>query len=74
MEKYVWLFPLIFIFHDMEEIIGFGIWFKRNEEMLAKKYPCFGDRCCFLEFEICTIVNGYVYQKNHFREYRTFMN
>ena len=25
MEKYVWLFPILFIFYDMEEIIGFGI-------------------------------------------------
>lgn len=39
MEKYIWLFPVIFIFHDMEEIIGFGIWLKRNIEWLDKKYP-----------------------------------
>lgn len=39
MEQYVWLFPLLFIFHDMEEIIGFGIWLQKNKEMLAKKYP-----------------------------------
>lgn len=44
MEKYVWLFPLIFIFHDMEEIIGFGIWFKRNKEILVKKYPFISKR------------------------------
>lgn len=39
MEKYVWLFPLIFIFHDMEEIVGYGIWLKNNKEILQKKYP-----------------------------------
>ncbi|HFL3522040.1 TPA: HXXEE domain-containing protein [Clostridioides difficile] len=39
MEKYIWLFPLLFIFHDMEEIIGFGIWLKKNKSMLYKKYP-----------------------------------
>ncbi|HBF4995546.1 TPA: HXXEE domain-containing protein [Clostridioides difficile] len=39
MEKYIWLFPLLFIFHDMEEIIGFGIWLKKNRSMLDKKYP-----------------------------------
>ncbi|EIS9209936.1 HXXEE domain-containing protein [Clostridioides difficile] len=39
MEKYIWLFPLLFIFHDMEEIIGFGIWLKKNKSMLDKKYP-----------------------------------
>lgn len=39
MEKYVWLFPLLFIFHDMEEIIGFGIWYKRNKPMLDERFP-----------------------------------
>ena len=39
MEKYIWLFPSLFIFHDMEEIIGFGIWLKKNKSMLDKKYP-----------------------------------
>ncbi len=39
MEKYVWLFPLLFIFHDMEEIIGFGIWYKRNKTMLDERFP-----------------------------------
>lgn len=39
MEKYVWLFPIIFIFHDMEEVIGFGIWLKANKQMLYEKYP-----------------------------------
>lgn len=39
MSKYVWLFPLIFIFHDMEEIIGFGIWLKKNRTFLDNKYP-----------------------------------
>lgn len=39
MERYVWLFPLLFIFHDMEEIIGFGIWYKRNKAMLDEKFP-----------------------------------
>lgn len=39
MEKYVWLFPLLFIFHDMEEIIGFGIWYKRNKVMLDERFP-----------------------------------
>lgn len=39
MEKYIWLFPIIFMFHDMEEIIGFGIWLQKNREMLAEKYP-----------------------------------
>lgn len=39
MEKYIWLFPLIFIFHDMEEIIGFGIWGRKNIKNMAKRFP-----------------------------------
>lgn len=39
MEKYVWLFPILFIFHDMEEIIGFGIWREKNKNFLKEKYP-----------------------------------
>lgn len=39
MEKYIWLFPIIFIFHDMEEIIGLEMWLQRNEKMLEEKYP-----------------------------------
>lgn len=39
MKEYAWLFPLIFIFHDMEEIIGFGIWLKKNKQFLQEKYP-----------------------------------
>nr|AWI66796.1 hypothetical protein [Piromyces sp.] len=38
MEKYVWLFPIIFIIHDMEEIIGLGIWLRKNKELLDEKY------------------------------------
>lgn len=36
---YVWLFPLLFIFHDMEEIIGLGPWYKKHEKMLSRRYP-----------------------------------
>lgn len=39
MKEYVWLFPVLFLFHDMEEIIGFGIWLKKNKVMLNEKYP-----------------------------------
>lgn len=39
MKDYVWLFPVIFILHDMEEIVGFGIWLKNNKKLLSEKYP-----------------------------------
>ncbi len=38
MKEYLLLLPLIFIFHDMEEIVGFG-WFFRNNPDLFSKYP-----------------------------------
>lgn len=42
MERYVWLFPILFIFHDMEEIVGLGIWLKKNHVILTEKYPMIG--------------------------------
>lgn len=42
MERYVWLFPVLFIFHDMEEIIGLGIWLKKKQVILTEKYPMIG--------------------------------
>ena len=37
MKDTIWLFPLLFIFHDLEEIIGFMPWIERNEKLLEKK-------------------------------------
>lgn len=39
MDKYVWLFPVIFMLHEMEEIIGFKFWLMQNGNMLKEKYP-----------------------------------
>lgn len=39
MKVFIWYLPIIFIFHDMEEIIGFGIWAKKNKPYFEKKYP-----------------------------------
>lgn len=41
MNFYVWLFPVIFIFHDMEEIIGFIPWLRKNRIFLESKYTKF---------------------------------
>lgn len=35
MKDYILLLPIIFIFHDMEEIIGFGWFFRKNPEMFS---------------------------------------
>ncbi len=36
MSYYIWLFPLIFIFHDMEEIILLIPWLKQNKKELKR--------------------------------------
>lgn len=38
MREYILLLPILFIFHDMEEIIGFGNFFKKNT-YLFEQYP-----------------------------------
>lgn len=38
MREYVLLLPILFIFHDMEEIIGFG-WFFRNNPEVFERFP-----------------------------------
>ena len=38
MRDYLLLLPLIFIFHDMEEIVGFG-WFFRRNPWLYDRFP-----------------------------------
>ena len=39
MAFYLWMFPLLFIFHDMEEIIGLVPWIRLNETLLTQKAP-----------------------------------
>lgn len=36
MENLLWLFPVIFMLHEMEEIIGFGPWLDKNQAILDK--------------------------------------
>lgn len=38
MREYLLLLPIIFIFHDMEEIVGFG-WFFQKNQWLFDRYP-----------------------------------
>ena len=38
MKEYILLLPIIFIFHDMEEIIGFERFYKNNPE-LFERFP-----------------------------------
>ena len=39
MKDYVWLFPVIFMFHEMEEIIGFKFFLERNKDKLNNLSP-----------------------------------
>lgn len=41
MVTYIWLFPLLFICHDMEEIIGFMPWISKYKQLLQEKAPIF---------------------------------
>ena len=38
MKDYILLLPILFIFHDMEEITGFG-WFFKNNTQLYERFP-----------------------------------
>ncbi len=39
MDKYIWIFPVLFIFHDMEEVIWLPGFIKNNREDITKRYP-----------------------------------
>lgn len=39
MHELIWMFPILFIVYDMEEIIGFGLWLLKNRKFLDEKYP-----------------------------------
>ncbi|EEV20558.1 hypothetical protein TREVI0001_1419 [Treponema vincentii ATCC 35580] len=36
MRNMFWLFPVIFMLHEMEEIIGFRIWLDKNRDIVSK--------------------------------------
>ncbi len=39
MNNYIWLLVVIFIFHDMEEIVGMNKWLNKNYDSIVEKYP-----------------------------------
>ena len=41
MDQYIWLLPLLFVFHDFEEIIGMKAWVARNGADISKRFPPF---------------------------------
>ncbi|WP_304090008.1 HXXEE domain-containing protein [Methanobrevibacter gottschalkii] len=57
MEEFIWLFPIIFIFHDMEEIIGLGPWMAKNNIKLYKNFSTEGFALAvFEELIVCIIL------------------
>ena len=39
MDKYIWIFPVLFIFHDMEEVIWLPGFIEKNRQDIIKRYP-----------------------------------
>lgn len=39
MSQIAWLFPVLFMIHELEEIIGFSKWLKKNSGFLVQKFP-----------------------------------
>lgn len=39
MEKYIWILPAVFMFHDMEEITGIEKWYNKNCDSIISAYP-----------------------------------
>ncbi len=39
MERYIWLLPTIFMFHDMEEIVGIKKWISRHYDEVTARFP-----------------------------------
>lgn len=68
MESVFWLFPIVFMIHEMEEIIGFRLWFEKNFDLvkkysvLEKLYSSFSSEgfaiAVLEEYIICIVVTG----------------
>lgn len=39
MQVIIWLFPILFIFHDFEEIIFMQAWISKNRRYLCERFP-----------------------------------
>jgi len=50
----VWLLPIVFMFHDFEEIIFFKSWIAKNKKTLSEKYPKLSKRF-FTRFESLSV-------------------
>lgn len=39
MQMIIWLFPILFMFHDFEEIIFMQAWISKNKRYLSERFP-----------------------------------
>ena len=39
MAQFIWLFPILFVFHDFEEIIGSKLWVTKNGAAITQRFP-----------------------------------
>ena len=68
MHNVFWLFPIVFMLHEMEEIIGFKIWLDKNIDivkrynkisMIYQNYSNEGFSVAVLEeYLLCILVTG----------------
>ena len=68
LQNIFWLFPIIFMLHEMEEIIGFGIWLDKNIDIVRKYnklsvlYQNFNNEgfsiAVLEEYLLCIIITG----------------
>lgn len=68
MHNMFWLFPIIFMLHEMEEIIGFKIWLDKNIDivkrynkisMIYQNYSNEGFSVAVLEeYLLCILITG----------------
>jgi len=47
METIIWLFPILFMFHDFEEIIFMQTWIVRNKSYLSERFPKLSKKILF---------------------------
>lgn len=43
-EDLIWCFPILFMFHDFEEVIFMKTWFSKKENKLLKQFPKFAPK------------------------------
>ena len=64
MQNIFWLFPIIFMLHEIEEIIGFRIWLDKNINIVRKynklsmQYQNFSNEGLFSAAEIVLLKNA----------------